>query len=396
VLHLAAHGYRIAQSQALAGDDEATEQAGWYVGTPTYSTDDRRSDLEPSFAHVLVALSDANRVGGSDGDGLLTAGEAADLDLRGTRLVVLSGCNTASPSLQDGSGAYDLALGFRIAGANSLVASLWPVDDAASRMLMEQLYRALLDGLPVADALWRAKEAMQKSEEYSDPRFWAAFEVFGPNTPVWPRAKAAELAADVDDRAAIAAAQTPMTPRDDQIILRDLFADDRNHWQPTGRASNAVIHDGRYEIRVEHGGWHFATIPIAIPERQDFELSCIATKLQGDEDASFGLVLDFISEEAYSKFTITGAGHMSISVGSSSLRAAYVPEDVVHPEVSRSGANRLRLARSGEVVRFFVNDVEVLAREWPWNFSRMGLLVNHDLTVAFADFKVSIPGTAGQ
>jgi hypothetical protein len=73
-----------------------------------------------------------------------------------------------------------------------------------------------------------------------------------------------------------------------------------------------------------------------------------------------------------------------------------VPEDVVHPEVSRSGANRLRLARSGEVVRFFVNDVEVLAREWPWNFSRMGLLVNHDLTVAFADFKVSIPGTAGQ
>jgi CHAT domain-containing protein len=181
VLHLAVHGFRVPPETPLFGGD-----SDWVTGSSFYWPFAPQGFLEPSFLRVGVALSGANRGGTlQEHDGLLTASEAADLDLRGTSLVVLSGCETAYPTRQDVGGAYDLSLAFRIAGAGSVVGSLWKVDDRATALLMEELYRLLVEGEPVVDALWKAKKKLRQRPEFSHPNFWAAFEVQGNGGAVW-------------------------------------------------------------------------------------------------------------------------------------------------------------------------------------------------------------------
>lgn len=183
LLHIAAHGFRVPEGTPLiGGDGQAASNRVLYWPTVL------QGFLEPGFLRVGVALSGANR-GGTlrEDDNLLTASEAADLDLQGTALVVLSGCETAYPALQDLGGTYDLSLGFRMAGASSVVGSLWRVDDRATMILMTELYRFLVAGETVAEALWKAKEKLRRSSEFSHPAFWAGFEALGTGGPVWDR-----------------------------------------------------------------------------------------------------------------------------------------------------------------------------------------------------------------
>lgn len=168
LVHIAAHGFRRAE----------------WLGTERwlFSPWFREAVSESSLLRAGVALSGSNRRGSlEEDDGLLTAGEAADLDLRGTSLVVLSGCETGLPTLQTSGAAHDLSLGFRMAGAQSVVASLWRTDDRATLSLMSELYRLLKTGEPVVEALWKAKQKVRQEPGFEDPRFWAAFEVFGRN-----------------------------------------------------------------------------------------------------------------------------------------------------------------------------------------------------------------------
>jgi CHAT domain-containing protein/tetratricopeptide (TPR) repeat protein len=181
VLHIAAHGFRVPPEIPLLGGEQQIVN-GWSSYWPNIP----QGFLEPSFLRVGVALSGANRGGTlKEDDGLLTASEAADLDLRGTSLVVLSGCETAYPTLQDSGGAYDLSLGFRMAGARSVVGSLWRVDDRATSLLMTEMYRRLTEGESVADALWQAKQKLRSDPAFSHPYFWAPFQILGTGKAVW-------------------------------------------------------------------------------------------------------------------------------------------------------------------------------------------------------------------
>lgn len=95
-------------------------------------------------------------------------------------LVVLSGCRTAWGKELRGEGLMGLSHGFLQGGARTVVASLWPVDDAATSRLMEAFYGALLhDALPPADALRRAQLELLASAEYRDPFYWAGFIAHG-------------------------------------------------------------------------------------------------------------------------------------------------------------------------------------------------------------------------
>jgi len=190
VLHIAAHGFRIPAEIPLTGG-AAQVMREWVLYWPNR----HQGFLEPSFLRVGVALSGGNR-GGTlrQDDGLLTASEAADLDLHGTSLVVLSSCETAYPTLQDAGGAYDLALGFRMAGAGSVVGSLWEVDDRAASILMKEMYRLLTEGAPVAEALWEAKRKLRSDPAFSHPYDWAPFQVLGTGQAVWPARKRVEKA----------------------------------------------------------------------------------------------------------------------------------------------------------------------------------------------------------
>jgi tetratricopeptide (TPR) repeat protein len=95
-------------------------------------------------------------------------------------LVTLSACETALGSAQRGEGLIGLARGFLHAGARSVVASLWKVNDKATALLMEAFYEGLLvKRLPAAVALVNAQRTVAAMERYRSPYFWAGFVLVG-------------------------------------------------------------------------------------------------------------------------------------------------------------------------------------------------------------------------
>jgi CHAT domain-containing protein len=108
-----------------------------------------------------AGLPDPSTEAAAREDGILTAEEVQALDLRGTELVVLSACETGLGELEYGQGMLGLQRAFQAAGARAVVASLWKVEDAATRVLMEQFYSNLWDKkLPKLEALRLAQLAV--------------------------------------------------------------------------------------------------------------------------------------------------------------------------------------------------------------------------------------------
>ena len=132
-----------------------------------------------------LALSGANRrvAPGSpvdaDDDGILTAEEIASLDLSGVEWVVLSACQTGIGRIQAGEGVLGLRRAFRVAGARTLIMSLWRVEDEAAREWMKRLYKSRLSGLSTADAVRQASLSVLRDRRRAGgtthPFYWGAF-----------------------------------------------------------------------------------------------------------------------------------------------------------------------------------------------------------------------------
>ena len=128
-----------------------------------------RFDSESPLGSGLLLAADA------DNDGLLTVDELFTLQLD-AEVVVLSACETGLGRLNPGDDMVGLTRGFMYAGARSVVASLWRVDDAATLALMREFY-SNLGHLTAVEAL-RAAQVMAK-ERYGHPFYWAAFQLTG-------------------------------------------------------------------------------------------------------------------------------------------------------------------------------------------------------------------------
>jgi CHAT domain-containing protein/tetratricopeptide (TPR) repeat protein len=170
ILHVATHGFFLQAHSALpttasSGQPIATSQGGTAV------------DREDALALSGLALAGANRrQSGAGEDGILTALEVAGLDLWGTRMVVLSACETALGDARNGEGVYGLRRALVLAGSQSQVMSLWKVSDSATRDLMIGFYERLQSGEGRADALRNAQLAMLRSaRNRAHPFFWASF-----------------------------------------------------------------------------------------------------------------------------------------------------------------------------------------------------------------------------
>jgi CHAT domain-containing protein len=179
ILHIATHGFFLRDNELPA---TALRVGG-------FSNDQTPVPLgENPLLRSGLALAGANsRQSGEHDDGILTAAEVAQMDLRGTQLVVLSACETGVGDVQNGEGVYGLRRALVLAGAETQVASLWKVADVATKDLMVEYYQRLLQGEGRSAALRAAQQKMIKSQMRSHPYYWAAFVPIGNWTPLTKR-----------------------------------------------------------------------------------------------------------------------------------------------------------------------------------------------------------------
>ena len=161
----------------------------------------RREIASASLAHFAthavvdeaLPLDSALVLSPSGGDeGLLQAWEIAEQVKLTSDLVVLSACETARGGDRGGEGVLGLVRALQVAGARSVVASLWRVDDESTAELMGRFYSALATGLPRDEALRQAQLELLRGEveierdgrkvalRTSEPRHWAPFVLIGP------------------------------------------------------------------------------------------------------------------------------------------------------------------------------------------------------------------------
>jgi len=124
---------------------------------------------------ALVLLSDPS----AGEDGFLQASEIAQMRFP-SDLVVLSACDTAVGPLQGQDGVANLSRAFLIAGAGSVISTLWEIDDSSSLFLMKRFYAHLTAGQSAASALTAAKRDMLRTfGDKALPYQWAAFTIEG-------------------------------------------------------------------------------------------------------------------------------------------------------------------------------------------------------------------------
>jgi CHAT domain-containing protein len=178
VLHLATHGFFLDGSCLPESASANTRGVGGLSGTKPVENPLRLSGL---------ALAGANRralAGPDEDDGILTAEEVASLDLQGVEWAVLSACDTGVGEIKAGEGVFGLRRAFQVAGARTVVMSLWSVDDQATRAWMRALYEGRFQKkLSTVDAVHQASLGVLRDRrargQSTHPFYWAAFVAAG-------------------------------------------------------------------------------------------------------------------------------------------------------------------------------------------------------------------------
>lgn len=185
LLHIATHGVFVDGDLASASAATGTGGRSVAVGVLPTETVVRPRPIDNPLSRAALLLAGAAQAAlspDSTQDGLITAREVSSMNLGGTQLVVLSACETGSGSVETGQGVYGMRRAFLIAGAETLVTSLWRVADQETSQLMERYYQNLKAGQGRAAAMQQAAQWMRHKQPH--PYYWAPFIVAGRDTPL--------------------------------------------------------------------------------------------------------------------------------------------------------------------------------------------------------------------
>ncbi|NHE58972.1 CHAT domain-containing tetratricopeptide repeat protein [Cyclobacterium plantarum] len=180
ILHIATHGFF---------ERESEQTAEGLNGEMLMSGLERETITENPYLRCGLYLAgaettlrnrgnpDFQRPEGQE-DGILTAYEATLLDLRGTELVVLSACETGLGVTKNGEGVYGLQRAFQVAGAETVIFSLWKVADEQTQEMMGLFYQNWLQKDKTKRQAFKAAQ-LTINEKYEDPYYWGAFVMIG-------------------------------------------------------------------------------------------------------------------------------------------------------------------------------------------------------------------------
>jgi CHAT domain-containing protein/tetratricopeptide (TPR) repeat protein len=181
VVHLATHGF------FLGGDCSDRPAGTRAVGGLTTVSSKKPESLENPLLLSGLAFAGANlrrSVMAGEDDGILTAEEISGLDLQGVQWAVLSACDTGLGEIKAGEGVFGLRRAFQIAGARTVIMSLWSVEDRSAMDWMRALYAARLQrNLDTVDAVREAGLVVLRQRrargQSTHPFFWAGFVASG-------------------------------------------------------------------------------------------------------------------------------------------------------------------------------------------------------------------------
>jgi len=159
IVHLATHGFFLENQPRQVPTSAFSDEIGVMDRLAGHENPMLRSGLALAGANTF--LRERRSVSDEMEDGLLTAEDVAGMDLLNTELVFLSACETGLGDVQVGEGVFGLRRAFVIAGARTLIMTLWKVSDLATAILVEHFYQHLLDGTPKGKALRQAQHDLR-------------------------------------------------------------------------------------------------------------------------------------------------------------------------------------------------------------------------------------------
>ena len=173
LLHIATHGFFL-EDLNVTGTGGQGQGAGDGPDRRLKQVENGGMNIESPLVRSGLALAGANEQKKED-NGILTALEVTGMNLWGTKLVVLSACDTGVGEVKNGDGVHGLRRALVLAGSETQVMSLWPVSDRGTRELMVVYYTGLKRGQGRSEALRQVQLKMLRDVKRQHPYYWASF-----------------------------------------------------------------------------------------------------------------------------------------------------------------------------------------------------------------------------